>query len=163
MTTLLTIDDLVTRVGLDELTQLAGIGSHNTEDGRSLDEPRIVEAIGFADDMIKSYVAKRYPLIHKLEGDQVPDLLKGFASDIARYRLRSRSGSRNTVSDEVETRYKDAMVWLKDVSRGQVNVDFSDAEGGQQATDDASATPAGLVRANIPDGRAATALNGYLT
>ncbi|MDZ7822980.1 MAG: DUF1320 domain-containing protein [Ahrensia sp.] len=160
MSKLIAIDDLIALIGLTELSQVAGTGSHNTEGGRALDEAQINAAANFADDMIKSYVAARFPIIHTLTPASTPDMLKGYASDIARYRLRLRSGNRNTTTDEVETRYRDAVAWLKDVSRGIVNLDFHDVDGG--ATNAGADThQTGTVRAIIPDGRAAAVLDGY--
>ncbi len=123
---IVTIDDLKLRILESELLQIAGVGSHNQEDGRSLDLDRISEAISFADDMITGHLRRRYPLIDTLAVEDQPEMLKGFASDIVRYRLRSRTGNQNQVSDEVRHRYDQAMSYLGKASRGLVDVLFVD-------------------------------------
>lgn len=160
MSELINIDDLIALIGVEELSQIAGHGSHNTENGRTLDNEKIGAAISFADDMVKSYAAKRFPLLLTLASEDTPDMLKGYASDIARYRLRSRTGNRNSTSDEVETRYKDALTWLKDVSRGVVNLDLRDVDGGA-ANQAADVNPSGNINSYLPAGRAGDVLKGY--
>lgn len=162
MPELLTIDDATGLIGRAELEQVAGLGSFNTPEGRSLDEARIAQAIGFADDLIKSYLAKRYPFVTALAAADAPQLLKSYGADIVRYRLRLRSGDRNTVSEEVETRYNAAIAWLKDAARGIVNVDFSDApDAVASEAASAAASPSGRTLAAGPAPRAAAALAGY--
>lgn len=162
MPDLIDIAGLSKHVDQGELAQLAGVGSHNAPEGRSLDEEQINAAIRFADDLVKSYVSKRFPIVTSLTPETSPDLLQGYVSDIVRYRLRSRTGDRNTVTEEVQRRYDAAMSWLKDVARGTVNVDFGDVDGGQEASDAGASNPSGSVHANIPPGRAEATLDGYL-
>ncbi len=126
MANIVTIEDLKLRILESELLQIAGQGSHNQEDGRSLDLDRINEAISFADDMITGHLRRRYPLIDTLAVEDQPEMLKGFASDIVRYLLRSRSGNQNQVSDEVRHRHDQAMSYLGKASRGLVDVLFVD-------------------------------------
>ena len=156
MNGLITITELETRIGSEELHQIAGVGSFNSVEGRSLDEDRINQEKDFTRDLMFSFIAKRYPAIRQLDTADTPDLVKGYASDIVRYRLRSRTGNKNTVSDEVRQRYQDAMAWLKGVSRGLINVEID----GDENTG-ASVSPQGNVRAIIPLARATDILQGY--
>ena len=162
MPELLTLDDLLEHVDRSELAQLAGIGSHNATDGRSLDEIKIGAAIKFADDMAKGHMQRRYPIITEMTAAQTPDLLKGYLADITRYRLRGRSGNRNTTSDEVEQRFRDARDWLREVSRGVVNADLSDVPGGAEAGAAGSVNPGGKIRTTSEPTRAPGILDGYL-
>lgn len=162
MPELLTLDDLLEHVDRSELAQVAGIGSHNATDGRSLDEVKIGAAIKFAGDMTRSYLMRRYPLIMEMDAEQTPDMLKGYLSDIVRYRLRSRSDNRNTTTDEVTTRFKDAKDWLREVSKGLVNVDLSDVEGAAAAANQGAVNPGGKIRTQSTPTRAASILDGYL-
>lgn len=155
------IDDMTTLIGVDELSNVAGTGSFNTAEGRSLDNGRIEAAIGFADDLMKSFLAKRYPLVRDLTPADTPRLLKGFGADIVRHRLRGASGDGNSVSDEVENRHKAAIAWLKDVARGLSDVDFSDVENGSGLSDAASSSPAGRVQATFVPSHLSDIMTGY--
>lgn len=155
------ITGLLDHVDQSELEQVAGVGSFNSDDGRSLDEAKINAAIKFAGDMVKGYMVRRYSIVTTITPDQTPDLLQGYVADIVRWRLRSRTGNRNSTSDEVESRYKDAKDWLKEVSRNLVNVDFEGADGGDTATIAGSQNLTGTVGAIIPEARAPKILDGY--
>lgn len=163
MPELLTIDDLLEHVDHAELSQVAGIGSHNSAEGRSLDEVKINAAIKFASDMVKGYLQRRYSIVADLTPDQTPDLIRGYLADIVRYRLRLRSGNRNTVTEEVEDRFKDAQSWLREVSRGLVNVDLSDVPGGADAQASGAVNPSGKVHTSYEPTRAGSILDGYLS
>ncbi|PHQ99498.1 MAG: hypothetical protein COB39_03320 [Marinosulfonomonas sp.] len=152
---------LLDHIDQSELEQIAGIGSFNSPEGRSLDEDKINAAIKFAGDMVKGYMARRYPIVATVTPDQTPDLLQGYVADIVRWRLRSRTGNRNSTSDEVTARYKDAKDWLKDVSRNVINVDFEGADGGHEATLAGSQNLTGTVGAIIRPARAVRILDGY--
>jgi phage gp36-like protein len=154
---LISLEELIVHVTHDELSQVAGIGSHNTSEGRTLDEDKIDKAIAFASDMARGYMMRRFPQIATIAQSEVPPLVKGYVGDIARYRLRGSTGNRNTTSDEVEQRFKDARSWFQEVSRGLINVDFGDG-----AADPSSATdPMRKVRTSIPDARAPGILAGW--
>lgn len=157
MTDYVTLTDLLDYPGQEELAQVAGLGSHNLPEGRSLDEDKINAQIAFTNDLIGGYLAKRYPIVATLTSEQVPELIRGFACDIVRYRLRARSGDRNAVTEEVRIRYDDAVKWLKDASRGLVNVPFD--EGVDDGSADAS--PAGQVRASLQPSNVDRILEGY--
>ncbi len=138
MAEIITIDELKLHIVENELLQIAGIGSFNTADGRALDLPKIEQAIKYASDIITGHLRKRYAIIDTLAVGDQPDMLKGIATDIIRYRLRSRSGDKNQVSEEVRDRYNQAMSYLGKASRGLVDVlfiadnDQPDERGGAQ-------------------------------
>ncbi len=153
MTRLLTIAEFQTRIGLDELSQIAGLGSFNGPEGRSLNQPMIEEAIKFAEDLLTGYARSRYPVIETMTAEATPDLLKGFVSDIARYRLRSRSGGQSQISEEVRKRYEDALSFFKGVSRGQAELPIA----GQPINGEM----AGRVLAAMPEPVAEKTLKGW--
>lgn len=153
MTRYLTLDEFTNLIGLDELSQIAGIGSHNTPEGRSLDQARIEEAILFSEQLLVSHARSRYPVIESLPIDKTPDLVKGFLADIARYRLRSRVGNQNQVSEEVRKRYDDAVGFFNRVARGLAELPIE----GQPIDGEV----AGGMMAAIPDGVADDILRGY--
>ncbi|PHR19290.1 MAG: hypothetical protein COA37_17830 [Hoeflea sp.] len=153
---IVTIDDLQTRIGGRELLQLAGVGNLNDDDGRVLHEPRLNEEISFASQLISGYLATRYPAIATLEAASQPDLIKGYAADIVRYRLRARSGDRNTVTEEVRKRYEDAIGWLKDVARGRANADLEELQANAKGS-----SQTGDVRTYQPAARAPGILEGW--
>jgi phage gp36-like protein len=153
---LVTIDDLLVRIGERELYQLAGSGNLNDDDGRILDETRLVEEISFASQLISGYLGARYPAIATLDVAAQPDLIKGYAADIVRYRLRARSGDRNTVTEEVRKRYEDAVSWLKDVARGRANADLVELRDQAQAS-----SQTGDVRSHMPAARSPGILDGW--
>lgn len=161
MPELIDITGLLDHIDQNELEQVAGIGSFNSTQGRSLDEDKINAAIKFAGDMVKGYMSRRYPIVTGITPDQTPDLLQGYMADIVRWRLRSRTGNRNTTSDEVDRRYKDAKDWLREVSRNLVNVEFERVNGGEAASLAGSQNLTGTVGAIIPEARAAKILDGY--
>jgi phage gp36-like protein len=151
----LTVDQMVTRVGLEEMLQLAGIGNTRDEDGRSLDRPKIEAAIKFADDLVIAKLSARYKTIAAMTPDNTPDLLKGYVEDIARYRLRARSGSQNQVTEEIRKRFDDACAFLKEVQAGKSSLDII----GDPRGDEAHAF--GALDA-IPEDRSDEILQGYL-
>ncbi len=161
MVELITQDDLETHIGAEELDQLTGSGSHNRPGGRVLDEVKIAQAIKFASDFAKGFLTKRYPLFRDLPVVDVPDLIKGYVADIARYRLRHRSGNRNAVSQEVQDRYDEARAYFRDISKGQINIDLSEVDGAQTEADANAVNPSGKVYAAIPAARAPGILDGY--
>lgn len=143
---LLTLQDMVTTFGEEEMLQIAGFGPR---DQRSLDAPRIEEAIASAVAMVTGYVAARHP------GTVETPMLKGFAADVARYRLRGKGGQQTAMSEVVQKRYDDAIQRLKDIAAGRLTLDVPGgagvaAQGGEFA-----------VSARMPDGRVADALEGW--
>lgn len=122
MTRFLTVEEFKVRIGLDELAQIAGTGSFNAPEGRSIDVPKVEEAIAFSEDLLIGYARSRYAIIETLTPEATPDLMKGLISDVARYRLRSRSGGQGQVSAEVLKRYEDALSFIKSVATGKAEL-----------------------------------------
>lgn len=125
MTHFVTIEEFVATVGLDEVAQVAGVGSFNDADGRALDLPKISEAIAFAEELLISHARARYPGILDLTPDAAPELAKGLICDVARYRLRSRSAGQGQISEEVRKRHEDALSFFKKIAMGQVELPIS--------------------------------------
>lgn len=149
----LTVDEFKIRLGLDELAQIAGTGSFNSPDGRTLDVPKIEEAIAFSEDLLIGYARSRYGRIETLTPEATPDLMKGLISDIARYRLRSRSGGQGQVSSEVLKRYEDALAFIRSVATGKAELPID----GEPVNGEAS----GRVQAIIPPSPVDAILRGW--
>jgi phage gp36-like protein len=81
----------------------------------AIDEPNLEQALTDASALIDGYIQGRVTL--PLTDLQVPATLKACCADIARYRL-----DRNRCREEVRIRYEDWISWLKDVSKGVVNL-----------------------------------------
>lgn len=120
----LTVDEMVERVGTEEMLQVAGTGSTRHADGRRLDTARVEAAIAFATDFTIARLKSRYRTVKTLQAEQVPSLLKGYVADIARYRLRVRSNNQNQVTDEIRERYKDAEKFLSDLEAGKASIEL---------------------------------------
>ncbi|MFG1409508.1 DUF1320 domain-containing protein [Xanthobacter sp. VTT E-85241] len=145
----LTVDEMLHRLGPDEADQLAGTG---LRDAREIDAVLIADALRHADTLIDGYVRARYPAPFAV----VPDLLKGIAHDIARYRLRSMGGQQSAMNDAVQKQYDAAMALLKDIGGGRVTLD---ANG--DGTQPEAGTHADAMRGEMPAGRACTMLEGW--
>lgn len=109
-----TQQDLVTRFGEAEIRQLSdhgGTGEINTE--------VVAQAIADATAEIDGYLAGRYalPLAN------IPELLRLYACDIARYRLFE-----DGAYEQVVDRYNNALRFLRDVAAGRMQL-FSSSEG----------------------------------
>lgn len=149
----LTLGELTERVGLDELTQIAGVGSFNDVDGRSIDAAKVEDAIAFSEELLLAHARTRYATLDTMVPDAAPDLIKGLISDIARYRLRARSGGQGQVSEEVRTRYEDALAFLKLVASGKAELPIA----GEPINGESS----GRVLAAHQPSRLGHMLNGY--
>lgn len=103
-----TQDDLTTRYGADELVQLT-----DTALTGEADATKIAAALADAEQTVNGYVAGRYavPL------SPVPDLVRRWACDLARYYLHTAA-----VPDLVEKNYQAAITGLKDVSKGVIRL-----------------------------------------
>lgn len=100
-----TLDDLLARGGEAELLDIAD----RDRDG-IVDMDVVTAALVDADNLINGYVSAKYgPLI------TVPDLVRTWATSIARYFLHS-----NGAPEHVEADYKDAVSALKDVAKGLI-------------------------------------------
>lgn len=99
---------LTTRFGEQELIQLTD------RDGSGvIDDAVLAQAIGEASSEIDSYLRSRYPLPLRSTTSE----LARVAGDIARYRLYD-----DRMIDIVETRYKQAVDWLKAISSGRASL-----------------------------------------
>jgi phage gp36-like protein len=110
----------------------------------SLDEPRILDAIAQATDIINGYLASRYSVPFT---DPPPTLISTIAEAIAAYRadLAYRQGvDYDSELDPVYLRVKEVMQQLKDIRDGKMDVPGA-------PTDDGSGTQQG----------GATVLNQY--
>ena len=106
--------NMIDRFGEDELIQLTdreGLGEINTT--------VIDRALGDADAVINGYLAARYTLPL---ANPVPTVLERLACDIAHYFLRD-----DRMTEQVESRYKDAIGLLKDVSKGAAMLGIDDS------------------------------------
>lgn len=121
-----TQQDLIDRFGEEELIQLT---DRTNLPATTIDAAVVAAALADADALADSYLAKRY----RLPLDPVPDVLTRTTADIARYHLHGR---RTDKDDPVTRAYSQALAWLKDVSKGLVQLDAAgsapDQSGGGQ-------------------------------
>jgi Mu-like prophage protein gp36 len=115
----LDVDDFIARVGEEEVRQLAGTG---LRDHREIDRERIAACLVHADGVVDGYVRARYPRRFAV----VPDVLKGIAHDIARYRLRTAGGQQREMSETVKNQFDEAMKLLRDIADGRLALDSND-------------------------------------
>lgn len=148
-----TLEEFVETVGMKEVADIAGIGSFNDPAGRTLDVEKISDAIRFAGDLLVSHARARYPAIEEITVAKTPELVKGLVCDVARYRLRSRSGGQGQVSEEVRQRYEDAVSFFKKVAIGQVELPLKNHPIDGEI--------AGGVQGAMRPGRADTILEGW--
>lgn len=144
----LSIDEFISRIGEAEADQLAGTGMR---DSRMIDREKMAAELIHADGVIDGYVRARYPRVFII----VPEVLKGIAHDIARYRLRLVGGQQSSMAEAVKTSFDEAMRLLRDIADGRLVLD-SNNDG---ATD---AHASNLVRTHNPPDRMMQALDGYL-
>ena len=109
-----TQQNLIDRFGEEELIQLTDRSNLGV-----IDATVVNRALGDADAQINGYLAVRHtlPLVAPF-----PAVLERLACDIARYALHE-----NAVTEIVETRYRDAIALLKDVSKGTAKLDENGA------------------------------------
>jgi len=105
------IDKLIPEQELAELT---------AESGSTPDSGVVSEAIAKADAIIDSYCGKQYVVPF----DPVPEIIESLSVDIAVYRLYLR---RRVVPDPARQRYEDAIIFLKDVSKGNAIIGTTDS------------------------------------
>lgn len=150
----LTIDEFRDSVGLDELSQVAGLGNLNDPAGRTLDLPKIEAAIAYAEDVLIGYARARYAVVETLTPEATPDLVKGLITDVARYRLRSRSGGQGQVDKIVQDRHDAAMTNIKAVATGKFELPIT----GEPVNGEAGSA---RVEAIIPPSPVPSILNGW--
>jgi phage gp36-like protein len=146
---LLTVADMVTAFGEEEMLQIAGEGPR---DMRALDTAKIEEAILHASGLVIGYVRDRWPAAV----DGTP-MLKGFAADIARWRLRGRGGQQSAMNETVQKRYDEAVARLKDIAAGRLTLDVAATEG----SDPVPAATELRITARMPPSRLPGILEGY--
>ncbi|WP_457798098.1 phage protein Gp36 family protein [Methylocystis sp. S23] len=113
---LLTVDEFVARIGATMADDVAGSGLRGQ---RTLDTVKLSGAIGYTEALVVGYLAARY----KKPFDPVPDIVKGWVTDIALYRLRYKVGDTSGVAEQIKQRYEDAMEQLRDAQKGRLVVD----------------------------------------
>ncbi len=128
-----TLQDLVDRFGERELIQLT---DRVHVPPTTVDETIVGRALGDAEALIDGYVGK----IYALPLATVPTALVKVASDIARYFLHGKSAEKD---GPVLRAYSEGLAWLKDVSRGIVQLDVGGAVP--------AAAGGGSIRASRPD------------
>lgn len=158
MSKFLILEDLESRIGNRELYRIAGDGRHNAPEGPTLDQVKLDRVLAEADSVILGYVIGRHTWLENVAYAAVPDVLKGVASDLTRYRLRNDGGNQSPISDEVKDRHDAAMKILRDIQSGKF--DLVPPPG---AETDAPAADGGLgpVLAVNPASRSDGILEGY--
>jgi phage gp36-like protein len=111
------IQDMIDRYGEAELVQLTDRAVPPTG---AYDADVVEAALNDAEAEINAYLSVRYAL----PLTNVPTTLKKLACDIARYNLFGPN-----LTDEVSLRYKNAISFLKDVSRGTADLGIDQATG----------------------------------
>lgn len=129
--------DLEARYGAAEILQLAD------RDGDGVIDAGVIEqALADAGAEIDGYLGSRYALPLA----EVPQIVKVYACDLARYRLWDKAAS-----EEVRRRYEDALRYLRLAADGRVKIA---ADGGAEpvASGGAEVVSAGLVFARDQGG-----------
>jgi len=150
----LTVDEFTTMFGLAEVSQIAGIGNLNDMAGRTLDVAKIETAITFAEDILVGYSRARYAVIETLTPETTPQLVKGLIGDVARYRLRDKSGGQGQVETTVHERHDAAMSNIKAVATGKFELPIA----GEPINGEAGSTRTDAI---IPPSRVAGILYGW--
>lgn len=99
------------RFGVDEIADLLDDDNGGTES--SAETTSLTRACEDATAMIDGYLSSRYTLPLA----SVPDLVVGWAADIARFRLWDEQAP-----EEVRRRYDDALTQLRDLARGLISL-----------------------------------------
>lgn len=105
-----TQQDLITRVGEQELIQLT---DRADPPAGSVDAAVVAAALGHADALIDSLVGARYPVPLAV----VPSIVIDYACDIARYRLYG-----DAPTETVQRRYDQAVRYLHDIQAGRADL-----------------------------------------
>jgi phage gp36-like protein len=100
-----TLQDMATRFGAEELTQLTDRANVD-----AIDSAPVNAALGDADALIDGYLAQRYavPVV------PTPPMLRRLACDITRFLL-----SGEAASQAVRSAYEEALAQLRDLSAGR--------------------------------------------
>lgn len=109
MAAYVTREELEARFGVQEIADLL---DENADGSESASETATLDAaIADASNLIDGYLASRYTL----PLSSVPEIVKAWAADIARYKLWEQRAP-----EEVRQRYEDVVGQLKDVARGHL-------------------------------------------
>jgi len=87
------------------------------------DDERLARHLRSASGRIDAYIGARY----RLPLRQVPDALRDYCCDIARYLL---TGNEHTCNEVIRMRYEDAINWLKLVASGKAGIGSNPENGG---------------------------------
>lgn len=150
----LTVEEFTEMFGLAEVSQIAGIGNLNDAAGRSIDTGKIEAALTYAEDILIGYSRARYAVIETLTSETTPALVKGLIGDVARYRLRDKSGGQGQVSEIVKERHDAALTNIKAVATGKFELPIT----GEPINGEAGST---RVDAIIPPARVPSILKGW--
>lgn len=132
MSSYATKQNLIDRFGLLELVQRT---DRTNRPPTTVDDDVVDDALNDAAAQIDGYLSARYTL----PLSETPARLVKIASDIARFYLHGAAAD-----DQVRKAYEDAVSWLKDVSKGTVQLGVT-SEG------TTAATPAGGPQVSAPD------------
>lgn len=111
--TYVTKQQLIDRFGERELIQLT---DRANRPATTVDETVVAEAIRDAEAVVDGYVGK----VYQLPMTSAPAVLTKISADIARYYLHGKAADKD---GPVHRAYSEAIAWLKDVSRGLVQID----------------------------------------
>lgn len=120
-----TVEDLIDRLGEDEVYVLAD----RDRDGE-LDQAAIDDAAADAAAEINAYLGKRYSV--PLGAERVPRIVKRIAIDLTVYRLADIGGVGGT--DPRRQRYEDAIALLKRLASGEISLGIGGADGNGEAS-----------------------------
>lgn len=128
-------EDIERVYGPDELRAALNLAADAVLDAPAV--ARVGEALASAASQIDAYVAVRYGL----PLPAVPDVLRGFAVDLALYRLALANGRPR---DELRQRYDDAVAFLRALAKGEAQLPGIDAGGGPADTSVADGSSDGV-------------------
>ena len=121
-----TRQDIIDTYGPEALTIAADRDGDGAEDAGVADK-----ALADASELMDSYIGAKYDL----PLPTAPDVLKPVCVDIALYRMSQGAGA---LTEEIAERHKQAVAWLRDLSRGLVSLGLDDsppsAGGGVQTS-----------------------------
>lgn len=111
-----TQQDLVARFGEQELIELT---DRADPPAGAIDATVVDQALADAEELINSYVGKRYDLPLAA----VPGAVKRTAADLARFYLY-----KDDPLEAVRKSFEDAVKWLKDIAAGRADLDIAGEE-----------------------------------
>ena len=122
-----TQQDMLDRFGDEELLQLA-----DRDDSGVIDTAVLDAVLKDAEELIDSYLAKRY----QLPLSNVPQSLVRISASIARYFLY-----KDEPTDAAQKGYDNAIAWLKDIAAGKALLDAEGVEPDAAAAEPSIVTP----------------------